>query len=600
MIRWVALILPALCGPALAKGISGNVYYLGVALDQEGAAGGWAQVGGDAEWKATTAGTIRNGALYTTESAGGLFVTELSDGTWRQLGKPDFAATKFLFSAGENLYTIASNGNLVRVDPATGARARVGAQGDWKNTIAAAVLNDRLFSAEADGILYCTNLADGTWQQIGNADFAATRFMLSERNSLYTIETDGTLYRVSPIDGSWAPIGERGAWKGAVGACVLAGRLYTAEKSGKLFSADLQSGRRNGIGNADFGATRFMFPAGGNLYTIEDSGNLYRVTAHAGELIDAFDCFPKEFDTIFHNQGTGLSRGFQSRTVTGTHATRAGILDGLAWLDHEAGPDDLAIVYLTAHGGTDPKTGWSIATADMKTLHARELKAALGKLRSPVLLLLETCECGGFAAAHENDPPVPANATAICACGAGETTNNPLDIAACEALYGRADFNGDGVVDLDELVRYIPLRYKDWWPTPGNGTNEPVIVRGKNVSGSLELTHGSKQVIAIAVGDDLWSALDQGTKGNTIEIHLLGWPADPGKPYYITNTTTREHICTPADGTPVQVHLNGHWRPARLLKGGGKEVTVEYIDDHPGKETVDASRVRYPFAGHAP
>jgi hypothetical protein len=50
-----------------------------------------------------------------------------------------------------------------------------------------------------------------------------------------------------------------------------------------------------------------------------------------------------------------------------------------------------------------------------------------------------------FAAAHEGDPVVPANVTVRCACKVNEVTDNPLDIAIGEALYGRADFNNDGL-----------------------------------------------------------------------------------------------------------------------------------------------------------
>ncbi len=584
----------------VAGKISGRVYYLGVALNQTGAAGGWVQVGQQGAWKDTTAGTILDGKLYTTETSGNLFVTDLASGNWQQIGKPDFAATQFMFSGGANLYTIETNGNLFRVDPASGGWSQLGVGGGWANTLAVAVLNDRLFSAETSGGLFCTDLSNGTWQKIGGDDFGATKFMFSDRNSLFTIETDGTLYRISPVDGKWSGVGQRGAWKGAIGACVLGGHLYTAEKNGKLFSTDLHSGNRRSVGNADFAATRFMFPTGGNIHTIETDGNLFRVVARASEAVDEFDCFPNAFERAFRDGGAGLSAGFESRKITGDHATHAAILDGFGWLHREAKPDDLAVVYLTAHGGTDPKTGWNIGTADLKLLHASEIKAQLGQVRCPVVFILETCGCGGFAYAHTDDPPVPANVTVLCACGPNESTNNPLDIAVLEGLYGRADFNGDGVIDLDELIQYVERRYKEWWPTHNQASNEPVIARGARVPGSLALTHDSRSLIAVAIGDDFWSALDEGAQGDQLKIRVLGWPGDPGKAYFIANTAPREHTCLPGDGRPVQVLNNGHWRAARLLHVDGAKVSVHYIDEHPGDQTVPANRVRYPFVGRAP
>src|ERR1700719_2101856 len=109
-----------LAGMARGKGIDGQLYYLGIALDQEGAAGGWVQVGEDAGWQQTLAGVVLNGKLYTTESGGGLYVADLSNGAWQQLGKLDFAQTRFMLAAGNELFTIEESGNLYRVDPANG------------------------------------------------------------------------------------------------------------------------------------------------------------------------------------------------------------------------------------------------------------------------------------------------------------------------------------------------------------------------------------------------------------------------------------------------------------------------------------------------
>src|SRR4051812_28359824 len=97
-------------------------------------------------------------------------------------------------------------------------------------------------------------------------------------------------------------------------------------------------------------------------------------------------------------------------------------------------------------------------------LTAPDFKNALARVHSRVLMFLETCESGGFATAHpDGDPPVPPNVTVLCACRANESACNPLDLALAEALYGRADFNHDDTIDLDELIKYVELRYKERW-----------------------------------------------------------------------------------------------------------------------------------------
>ena len=48
--------------------------------------GSWEQVGPAGAWQPTLAGAVLNGRLYTTESNGGLYATDLDTGEWRQLG----------------------------------------------------------------------------------------------------------------------------------------------------------------------------------------------------------------------------------------------------------------------------------------------------------------------------------------------------------------------------------------------------------------------------------------------------------------------------------------------------------------------------------
>ena len=146
---------------ASAEGIQGDVYYLGIALNQEGAAGGWKQVGANGDWKDTAAGTILNDKLYSAEHAGGFYVTDLSTGSWSKIGGDDYGNTVFMLGYNGSLYTIETNGNLFHIDPNTGGWQQLGNNGDWQQTIAAAVLNEGMYTAESGGGLYRTNLPMG-------------------------------------------------------------------------------------------------------------------------------------------------------------------------------------------------------------------------------------------------------------------------------------------------------------------------------------------------------------------------------------------------------------------------------------------------------
>ena len=83
----------------------------------------------------------------------------------------------------------------------------MGQAGDWKNTIAGATLNGRIYTVEQSGALYETNPATGIWRQIGKPEFGKTQFMFGTTSWLYSIE-DGDLYRINPSNGSWGAVGK--------------------------------------------------------------------------------------------------------------------------------------------------------------------------------------------------------------------------------------------------------------------------------------------------------------------------------------------------------------------------------------------------------
>jgi hypothetical protein len=540
---------------------------------------------------------VLNGKLYTVETNGALWVTDLGSGGWTQVGKAEFADTRVMFAAGGNLYTIEVDGNLFRVNPNNGTWAALGPAGAWKGARAGAVLGGLLYTADADGALRSTNLDTGARKEIGKREFAATRLMVAAIDKLYTVETDGSLFRVNPSDGTWSRVGPAGAWRSIRAGAVVAGRLYTAETDGTLQETDLNTGVRTQLGGPDFGNTAFMAAVGNDLYTIETDGSLFRVVAGSGHGINDFNWCPEEIEKVFREQGKSFYRNFRVRQILGKQATHLGAMNGLLWLRQSVTKDDLVVIYVGCHGFTDPNQGWGVTTADHKTLWGREIKVELAKLPCSVLIFIETCTSGGFAQAHKSDPPVPANVTALCACSGKQSVDNQLDLAVAEALYGRADFNHDGVVELDELIRYTRERYKEWWPNPtkDDGHDTPVIVQAKSMPGALPLTRVSPALAAVVDRGELWSALLEERSGDNYQVHLLGWSSTPG-PYFRTNSVTRDCICLPTEGPPLLVLQNGVWYPARIL---GKEATrfkVHYLG-YKEDEVVTADRIKYPFAG---
>ena len=161
------LALVVLCMSSVVRANAGvhTLYTLGISLDQQGGvAGGWTLVGAKGAWKNTIAGAILRGRLYTIELSGVLYETDLSNGNWKPIGKPEFGNTAFMFAANNALYTIETDGGLYRVNPDDGSWEAVSAVAAWKNTTAGTILDNHLYTTETSGALYVTDLDAGTWK----------------------------------------------------------------------------------------------------------------------------------------------------------------------------------------------------------------------------------------------------------------------------------------------------------------------------------------------------------------------------------------------------------------------------------------------------
>ena len=79
--------------------------------------GAWKQIGSAGAWKGTTHGATIGDKLYTVEASSGAFYeTDLTTGTWKQIGKPDYGNTKFLTAANNKIYTIEKSGTLYEIN----------------------------------------------------------------------------------------------------------------------------------------------------------------------------------------------------------------------------------------------------------------------------------------------------------------------------------------------------------------------------------------------------------------------------------------------------------------------------------------------------
>ena len=63
---------------------------LALSLTSYSAPGSWKQIGQKGEWSHTLSATILDQMLYSVEKSGFLYVTDLTTGKWKKIGKADF------------------------------------------------------------------------------------------------------------------------------------------------------------------------------------------------------------------------------------------------------------------------------------------------------------------------------------------------------------------------------------------------------------------------------------------------------------------------------------------------------------------------------
>ncbi len=327
----------------------------------------------------------------------------------------------------------------------------------------------------------------------------------------------------------------------------------------------------------------------GTLYLVAVAINQNGI-GKSDESIDDFNWCATELVTEFRRESTSLFKTVKTFPITGAKATREQLFARLNAVKASATPDDVVFFYMGMHGGTDPKDGWSVGLAGDKGVGGKELKELLGQFNCQVVCLIETCGSGGFARPHKNDIALPPNCTALCCCRAKQGASNELDIAVGEALQGRADFDHNGVIQLEEVIKYVKLRYEASFGKEGA---DCVIVSAKNPT-AAPLAQVAKNMVAIFHEGGWYSGLLEAKDGDDYKVRVTGFNnGDPKYGWYVTNKVKRDEIVLPDEGPPLIVEQNGTWYCARQIGTAGKEIKVKYVG-YDEEETVTSSRVKYP------
>jgi hypothetical protein len=324
---------------------------------------------------------------------------------------------------------------------------------------------------------------------------------------------------------------------------------------------------------------------------ITKRGNLFMVAIGQE---DGWEFLPEGFDRVMRDRGKAVYADIQSRVLTGKKATRKELLDALDWARDNAGADDLVMVFIACHG-TCTRKGESIFATRNGTVRPRDIKSRLAKLPCQAIVVNDACQSGNWPKEFDGDP-MPPNVTALCCCLSTQNSGIEFDITLFEALYGKADFNKDGVVDLDEVIKYCGLRIKE----VQGGKLTPVLHKARSLMGLLPLTKANPSLVGVLYRGEVFAAVVQKQDGDEFHLHVIGFSEKKraGLGGYMPALHPRENIFLSRDGPPVMVENGGRWHAARLVGKEKLAYSVRYVGTKAGEDVVAADRVRHLFAGN--
>jgi len=195
----------------------------------------------------------------------------------------------------------------------------------------------------------------------------------------------------------------------------------------------------------------------------------------------------RDVTQALRTNGRKVYRQVEAKLLTDKEADRQGILEGIAWLQREATPQDTTVIFYSGHGAKHPAVGFFLVPArfqdaqPLKTMiSGAELKRETKQIHGQVVVLLDCCYAGAILNEKLRTPAVPplqllalqgkpAEATSgpaiLCAARAREESEENDTIhhgiftkVLLQGLSGKADFNHDGVVTLGEVERFIKQR----------------------------------------------------------------------------------------------------------------------------------------------
>jgi hypothetical protein len=217
------------------------------------------------------------GALYSIDSRGVLYKTNLDSGSNVRIGKATWTKFKFLFGLNNKLYIIDGDGSMTEIDPVTGDWKTVSNMGEWSIVERAFVVGNSLYSIENGAFYYHRTPSATNRVQRGGSEFYIPGSFLRVESHLYSLISDGSLNEINTATGERKTIAKSKAWKNVKAAQVLGDKFYTVDVGGVLSATTLADKTEKPLDTTQFNKASILFAEAGKLYVIMKDGNLYEV-----------------------------------------------------------------------------------------------------------------------------------------------------------------------------------------------------------------------------------------------------------------------------------------------------------------------------------
>jgi hypothetical protein len=182
----------------------------------------------------------------------------------------------------------------------------------------------------------------------------------------------------------------------------------------------------------------------------------------------------------------GLFRKVETHLIADEQASRSNILHELKWLSQEGTQGDLRVLFLSGHGGVEGHTYYFYARQhdpegdpEDNDIPWTVLMDRLTSAKSKVALFVDTCHAAAVTGPQKRgDKPLSqiikemkndyyGVITFAAATDEEDSVERPewghgaFTKALLEGLQGKADLNGDGVVETTELGTFIVQRVRE-------------------------------------------------------------------------------------------------------------------------------------------